>query len=136
MQYTSAGKRFPDAQMMKVLSTLLDANPHGFLLDGFPRTQTQAALLSELTPVDRVVHITMREDLLVRKLLGRRMCGTCGTSWNVEDVNEDGIVMPPMMPEGSTCSASCTLALHTGSLHGRGAPHADRSTGEAQLFFL
>lgn len=44
-RYTTAGKRFPDVQMMKVLGRLLDANQTGFLLDGFPRTRTQAELL-------------------------------------------------------------------------------------------
>ena len=38
-------------------------------------------------------HITMREDLLERKLAGRRVCGDCGISWNVENVDEDDIKM-------------------------------------------
>jgi adenylate kinase family enzyme len=68
-------------------------------------------LLDDITPIDRVVHITMRVDHLVRKQLGRRVCGSCGVSWNVEGIDEDGIVMPPMLPPSDaagTCGGSCT----------------------------
>jgi adenylate kinase len=51
----------------------------GVLLDGFPRTEAQAAALDEmLTGLDRriaaVVVFQIDEDVVVRRLSGRRMC--------------------------------------------------------------
>ena len=48
----------------------------GFILDGFPRTQSQAASLGELLAergedVDAVVELQVPEDELVERLLGR-----------------------------------------------------------------
>lgn len=60
----------------------------GFLLDGFPRTVPQAevldALLTELgLKLDRAVLIEVDEDLLVKRLVGRRLCPSCGAIYNV-----------------------------------------------------
>ncbi len=60
----------------------------GFLLDGFPRTVPQAAtldtLLAELgLKLDRVALIEVDEELLVKRLVGRRLCPTCGAIYNI-----------------------------------------------------
>ena len=60
-----------------------------------------------LAKVDRVVAIEMRRDLLVRKVAGRRLCPDCGISWNIEAIDEDGIVMPPMLPSGEHNGTPC-----------------------------
>eukprot|EP00041_Stephanoeca_diplocostata_P007096 m.97835 g.97835 ORF g.97835 m.97835 type:complete len:84 (+) comp16728_c0_seq8:711-962(+) len=49
----------------------------------------------------------MREDILLRKMLGRRVCGECGVSWNIENVDEPGIFMPPLLPTGLHNGQSC-----------------------------
>ena len=55
---------------------------HGFVLDGFPRTLTQAEALDLLLD-DRqpliVVDIEVPEETLVERLRTRRICGKCGT---------------------------------------------------------
>ncbi|MGE0392574.1 MAG: adenylate kinase [Vicinamibacterales bacterium] len=57
----------------------------GFLLDGFPRTVAQAealdGLIAErgLAPLV-VVNISVPAEELVRRVLGRRVCTTCGTN--------------------------------------------------------
>ena len=63
-------------------STRQDAT-HGFVLDGFPRTVAQAAALDRM--VDGrgplvVLDIVVPEDVLVRRLAARRICGTCGAN--------------------------------------------------------
>lgn len=74
------------------------------MADGFPRTVAQAAALEERCRIDRVVSISMREDALVRKLLGRRVCPVCNISYNVAHIDEDNFYMPAVLPDNPACS--------------------------------
>lgn len=62
----------------------------GFVLDGFPRTVPQAAALDDLIrqrgsgPLI-VVDVVVPEIELVRRLQGRRICGTCGANADAFD---------------------------------------------------
>jgi adenylate kinase len=61
----------------------------GFLMDGFPRTIPQAEALDvALDDLDRAVTKTLvllvDEDLLIRRLTGRRICRSCQTPFHVE----------------------------------------------------
>jgi len=63
-----------------------DARP-GFVLDGFPRTVAQATALDEM--VDGrgplvIVDIRVPEEVLMRRLAARRICGTCGVNAQVD----------------------------------------------------
>jgi adenylate kinase len=59
----------------------------GFVLDGFPRTVVQAealdGLMSGRGPLV-VVDIVVPEDVLLRRLAARRICGNCGVNALVE----------------------------------------------------
>jgi adenylate kinase len=97
---TELGKR-ADAIMAKGLlvddATMLDiirdrvAQPDakgGFILDGFPRTQTQAEALTTLmndlgTPLDAVVLFEVGDEELVRRISGRRTCSLCNKVFNI-----------------------------------------------------
>jgi len=97
---TELGKR-ADAIMAKGLlvddATMLDiirdrvAQPDakaGFILDGFPRTQTQAEGLTTLmkdlgTPLDAVVLFDVSDTELVRRISGRRTCSLCNKVFNI-----------------------------------------------------
>jgi adenylate kinase len=50
-------------------------------------------------PLDAVFNITVKKDVLIEKLLGRRMCNKCGASFNVCDIQRDGYSMDPMLPQ-------------------------------------
>ena len=79
--YMDRGDLVPDEVIVGVILDRL-ADPDtadGFLLDGFPRTDTQAEALDEaLRKVDRRLNaallIDVPEDELVRRLSGRRVC--------------------------------------------------------------
>ncbi|CAI5508356.1 unnamed protein product [Closterium sp. Naga37s-1] len=74
----------------------------GFILDGFPRTAVQAEVLESMTQIDLAVNLTLREEVLVQKMLGRRLCSDCGGNYNVANIDipaQDGkpaIFMPPL----------------------------------------
>lgn len=59
----------------------------GFILDGFPRTVSQARLLAELlkskgiNPL--VMHLKVDYNVIVSRLSGRRQCPTCGALYSV-----------------------------------------------------
>ena len=59
----------------------------GFVLDGFPRTVVQATALDDLMAARGplvIVDIVVPEDVLIRRLAMRRICGTCGATAPVE----------------------------------------------------
>lgn len=102
------GKLVSDDIILDLLSKRLrkasEAGETGFILDGFPRTRTQAEILDQLAEIDLVLNLRLREDVLIMKCLGRRMCGTCGNNYNLADVDVQGIngspriSMPALLP--------------------------------------
>ena len=84
-----AGHLVSDDVMIGIVQERLDRADarKGFVLDGFPRTIVQANALDQL--VDRrgplvVLDIVVPEDVLVRRLASRRICGECGSNAAVE----------------------------------------------------
>ena len=75
-----------------------------FILDGFPRTVAQAEMMeaSEYWPDhltgDVAISIDVPDQVCIDKVLGRRICRECGGNYNVTDINYEGYVMPPSMP--------------------------------------
>ena len=60
----------------------------GFILDGFPRTTSQAvsldAILRDLgTKLDGVINIAVPDEELVRRTTGRLICRTCGATYHL-----------------------------------------------------
>ena len=84
-----AGGLVSDEVMIGIVSERLarpDAEP-GFVLDGFPRTVVQATALDGMMdgrgPLV-IVDIVVPEDVLIRRLAMRRICGSCGVTAAVE----------------------------------------------------
>ena len=58
---------------------------NGYILDGVPRTIAQAEALEKAgITFDAVVSIEISEEEILRRMSGRRVCGACGASYNVE----------------------------------------------------
>ena len=90
-QYMDRGDLVPDELMSRVIVARLDSPEarDGFILDGFPRTVPQAEALTEaLEPLGRrltaVLSIEVPDDIVVRRLSGRRMCEKNGHVYHVE----------------------------------------------------
>jgi adenylate kinase len=68
----------------------------GFLLDGFPRNIFQADFLSSLLKdvnlnLDVVLFINAADEVIIRRLSGRRVCGSCG---HITHVDNNHLVCP------------------------------------------
>jgi len=56
----------------------------GFILDGFPRTIPQAEALAEIVDIDSAVNFDIDDELVVKRLSGRRVCKTCSQNYHVD----------------------------------------------------
>jgi len=60
----------------------------GFILDGFPRSLSQAAALDKMLgevnqPLNKAILLEVNTDNLIKRLTGRRTCKVCGHLYNV-----------------------------------------------------
>ena len=58
----------------------------GYILDGFPRTIPQAEALTAFQRIDGVINFLCSEQVVVRRLSGRRVCRACGAIYHVENM--------------------------------------------------
>ncbi len=90
--YMEKGMLVPDKitiQMVLERMSASDCEP-GVILDGFPRNLQQAealdkALAQQAKAIDRVVHIEVSEEELLRRLSGRWICRHCQTPYHAAD---------------------------------------------------
>lgn len=84
-KYMDAGQLVPDEVVMNMMKAKLESlgNAKGFMLDGFPRTVKQAEFLETITDLDAVVMFTVSDDDIVKRLMNRAVCRSCGgiTTW-------------------------------------------------------
>lgn len=85
--YMDKGELLPDSTIIAMIQQHL-ANPAGVLLDGFPRTVVQAESLDESLetanlPIDKVVHMSVDVDELVKRLSSRAICKDCQSPYNL-----------------------------------------------------
>jgi len=82
--YMDRGELVPDALVIEMLRGRLDSSrSRGFILDGFPRTISQAEALERMVRLDRVLNIHLSEEEVVRRLSARRVCKSCGRNYNL-----------------------------------------------------
>jgi adenylate kinase len=88
-EYVNKGRLVPDNIVAEMVGARLkkDDCSNGFILDGFPRTEKQAALLKDTLKkigrkLDAVIYFHAEEDLLLKRLTARLTCRKCGTNYN------------------------------------------------------
>ena len=94
------GMLVPDSVTISLVKERLsqDDCKKGFLLDGFPRTIAQAQALDEILKelnikLDAVINIDVDFNVLVDRIIGRRVCPKCGASFHIKNQppKKDGI---------------------------------------------
>lgn len=90
-----------------------DVLSKGFMLDGYPRRVSQAETLSQLHPISLALNFTLDENILVEKALARRVCDSCGTGYNLANIQRDGYEMPPLLPKVEGKCDKCSGKLVT-----------------------
>ncbi len=90
-EYMEKGQLVPDEVTIGIVKDRLleDDCKEGFLLDGFPRNIKQAEALDEFlkennVKLDAVLDVNVAQEVLVRRMVGRRVCKNCGATYHVE----------------------------------------------------
>ena len=83
----------------------------GFILDGFPRTVSQARLVTELLAAKRispvVVYLKVDYNVIISRISGRRQCPACGALYRPLAEIVPVVVFPPVTP--FTCQVTAVL---------------------------
>ena len=84
--FMDAGELVPDEVILGLVGEAAASGNNVF--DGFPRTTVQAEALDRLLEaqgqrIDAVVLVDVPDDLLVRRIAGRRSCPQCSAVYNV-----------------------------------------------------
>jgi adenylate kinase len=86
------GLLVPDTEVNALVAELFQGpqRPRCFVTDGYPRTQAQAEAFDQLLaqlglPLDAVIHLTIPDEEVVRRIAGRRCCSNphCGVCYNI-----------------------------------------------------
>lgn len=82
------GQLVPDELVIKLIAENIDEDSgNGFILDGFPRTITQAEALDRLLKkrgkkLDHVIVMAVDDEALIERIGGRFACATCGEGYH------------------------------------------------------
>ena len=86
-EYMDRGDLVPDEVVIGILKDRIaqDDAKNGFILDGFPRTVSQAEALEKMgVQIDKVVEIHVADEKITSRMSGRRVCEGCGNSYHIE----------------------------------------------------
>lgn len=91
-EFIQAGDLVPDQLIFGMLEDLYyraGGEQQGFVLDGFPRSRSQAEALSEFLEtrgqgISRVLLLELDDNVIVGRLIHRRTCPKCGRSYHLQ----------------------------------------------------
>jgi len=99
--YMKKGLLVPDEIVNQIVAQRLqkdDIKDSGFILDGYPRTRQQAAVLDESLEkdgirLDTVIYMKTSNETILLRLTGRRVCKRCGRIFHVKNIppKQEGI---------------------------------------------
>ena len=89
--YMDKGALVPDEVTIGIVKERLlkDDCKKGFLLDGFPRNVVQAEAVDSFMKeqgisLDAVLDVNVDASILIRRIVGRRICKTCGATYHID----------------------------------------------------
>lgn len=84
--YIDKGQLLPDEAVIEIIMHRI-SEPDcvgGYILDGFPRTLSQAKALDDYgIEIDTALSLEVDDDVIVERLSGRRECSVCRTPYHV-----------------------------------------------------
>jgi len=87
--YMDRGELVPDQILIGIIRDRLSSPDcsKGFILDGFPRTETQADALSSILhrlnqKLDGMINLEVPQEEVIARLSGRRVCRSCGANYH------------------------------------------------------
>lgn len=88
--FVESGGLVPDDVMIQIVTERLSMPDvkDGFILDGFPRTDAQAATLVEALQamnqnIQRAIVLKCPDSVIIDRICGRRICPKCNTSYHI-----------------------------------------------------
>jgi len=82
-KYSSSGTLVPDETITEILKKRMKSmEAKGFVLEGYPRTVSQARELEKITTIDTVVNLNVPDSVIIRRLSARLQCKSCGAIYN------------------------------------------------------
>lgn len=90
-KFIENGKLVPDEVVTRLMEVKLSGNnrvDQGCMLDGFPRTKTQAEALDRILkkiqkPLDYALYLESSLPVIIQRLTGRRVCRNCGALFHM-----------------------------------------------------
>jgi adenylate kinase len=85
--FIDKGQLVPDEVVIGIIKDYLssDSCKNGFILDGFPRSIPQAEALEAMgIRIDCALSFEIADEVIVKRMTGRRMCSGCGLSYHIE----------------------------------------------------
>ena len=83
--FMDSGKLVPDNLIIELIKQRIKEADckKGYILDGFPRTLSQAKTLESLDNINIVLNIVIGEIVLIERLTSRRTCSRCNAIYNL-----------------------------------------------------
>ena len=85
--YVESGKLVPDEVIIGIIQERLREPDcaNGYILDGVPRTIPQAQTMEDMgIDIDCALSIEVEDEVIVRRMSGRRTCKDCSATFHVE----------------------------------------------------
>lgn len=127
-EYMDRGALVPDHVVIRLVYERVQQPDcaEGFIIDGFPRTLTQAdALRKANIPIDLVLEIDVSDAEIMRRLSGRRVHPGSGRSYHIEfnppkDAGKDDVTGEPLIQRPDDNEA--TVAQRIATYHAQTKP--------------
>ncbi len=91
--FMNKGALVPDELVTQMLSERLKDpdTSKGFILDGYPRTISQAEALDEILKsrneeIDLVIYLDASDKVIVQRITGRLVCKKCGANFHIKNM--------------------------------------------------
>ena len=83
-EYIDKGEFIPNNIVINIITAYLSSYENtDIIIDGFPRNKFQSAFLVENFIPDGLVYVELEDEIIVKRLSGRRVCPVCSKSYHI-----------------------------------------------------